>query len=69
MPWVARSRDGVGHRDGVTNDESRKMEVNMCALQLWPTRNSLCGSHNLASGSPGPSQSMRNSRNCNISCA
>jgi hypothetical protein len=34
MPWTARSRDGGGVRVGVVEDESRKMEVSMCALQL-----------------------------------
>jgi hypothetical protein len=34
IPWTALRRDGEGVNVGVIEDESRKMEVNMCALQL-----------------------------------
>lgn len=69
MPLTEASKDGDGVKVGDVADESRNMEASMCALQLWPSRNRVCGSKARPTTSLGPAHVIRNSRNSRRSSA
>jgi hypothetical protein len=45
MAFTECINSGEGESEGVIADESRKIELSICALQLWPTRVRLPGSN------------------------